>query len=176
MKSEVRSGCTSGSARKNQEEISENQIIKARRTAFVARFIVLREGKRTKAHRVIEMMEWEELTSVESLANRFRQAFLDNGYSMSPVDRDLRRALAHSYRSLKCFIVEYAKRATTDFIEALEDYGRSNELLFTDDEQPRSGGWRLPTELRKLARARSSATSCEELHATTKAPPSTRAP
>lgn len=154
MSLEVRNDCGKPPVRKDREEITENQIIKARRTAFVARFIVLREGKRTKAHRAIELMEWEELTSVESLAARFRQAFIDNGDSMAPVDRDLRRALAHSYRSLKCFIVEYARRATTDFIGALEDYGRSNELLFTDEEQPRSGGWRLPTELRKRVRAR----------------------
>lgn len=129
---------------------TDASIIKARRTAFVARFIVLREGKRTKAHRVIEMMEWTDCTTVEELATRFRQAFVDNGDSMMPVDRDLRRALAHSYRSLKFFISEYAKRATLDFIGALDDYGQSNELLFTDDEQPRSGGWRLPHELRKL--------------------------
>jgi hypothetical protein len=122
---------------------TDASIIKARRTAFVARFIVLREGKRTRAHRVLEMMEWDDLTTVEELAARFRQAFLDNGDSMMPVDRDLRRSLAF-------FISEYAHRATSDFITALEDYGRSNELLFTDDEQPRSGGWRLPHELRKL--------------------------
>jgi hypothetical protein len=96
------------------------------------------------------MMEWDDATTVEVLADRFRQAFLDNGDSMMPVDRDLRRALAHSFRSLKCFIQEYARRATNDFIEALEDYGRSNELLFTEQEQPRAGGWRLPNELRKL--------------------------
>lgn len=128
----------------------DKSIIRARRAAFVARFIVLREGKRTRAHRVIEMMEWEDLATVEDLAHRFRQAFLDNGDNMVPVDRDLRRALAHSYRSLKFFISEYAHRATVDFIGALEDYGRSNELLFGAEEQPRSGGWRLPHELRKL--------------------------
>ncbi len=128
----------------------DKSIIRARRAAFVARFIVLREGKRTRAHRVIETMEWEDLTTVEELAHRFRQAFLDNGDNMVPVDRDLRRSLAHSYRSLKFFVSEYSHRATVDFIGALEDYGRSNELLFGADEQPRSGGWRLPHELRKL--------------------------
>jgi hypothetical protein len=131
-------------------EESDKEIIRARRTAFVARFIVLREGKRTKAHRVIEMMEWEDLTTVEELADRFRQAFLDNGDVMMPVDRDLRRSLAHSYRSLKFFVKEYSRRATLNFVAALEDYGCSNELLFTEDEQPRSGGWRLPSELRRL--------------------------
>jgi hypothetical protein len=69
---------------------------------------------------------------------------------MMPVDRDLRRSLAHSYRSLKFFVKEYARRATLDFISALEDYGYSNELLFTDEEVPRSGGWRLPRELKKI--------------------------
>jgi hypothetical protein len=133
----------------NPSEVDKS-IIRARRAAFVARFIVLREGKRTRAHRILEMMEWDDLTSVEELAQRFRQAFLDNGDNMAPVDRDLRRSLAHSYRSLKFFISEYAHRATVDFIGALEDYGRSNELLFVADEQPRSGGWRLPRELRKI--------------------------
>jgi hypothetical protein len=131
-------------------EESDKEIIRARRTAFVARFIVLREGKRTKAHRVIEMMEWDDLTTVEELADRFRQAFLDNGDVMMPVDRDLRRSLAHSYRSLKFFVKEYSRRATLDFVAALEDYGCSNELLFTEEEQPRSGGWRLPSELQKI--------------------------
>ncbi len=129
---------------------SDREIIRARRTAFVARFIVLREGKRTKAHRAIEMMEWEELTTVEELAGKFRQAFVDNGDVMMPVDRDLRRALAHSYRSLKFFVQEYSRRATLDFVAALEDYGYSNELLFSDDDQPRSGGWRLPRELKRI--------------------------
>jgi hypothetical protein len=133
---------------------SEKEIIRARRTAFVARFIVLREGKRTKAHRAIEMMEWEDLTTVEELAGSFRQAFVDNGDVMMPVDRDLRRSLAHSYRSLKFFVKEYARRATLSFIGALEDYGYSNELLFSDEEQPRSGGWRLPRELKRIKQDR----------------------
>jgi hypothetical protein len=102
------------------------------------------------------MMEWDEQSTVEELAARFRQAFIDNGDVMMPVDRDLRRAVAHSYRSLKFFITEYSHRATLDFIGALEDYGRSNELLFTDEDQPRSGGWRLPHELRKLKAERAS--------------------
>lgn len=128
----------------------DRSIIRARRAAFVARFIVLREGKRTRAHRSIELMEWDDLTTVEELAHRFREAFLENGDNMMPVDRDLRRSLAHSYRSLKFFVAEYSRRATLDFISALEDYGRSNELLFGAEDQPRSGGWRLPQELKKI--------------------------
>ena len=128
----------------------EKAIIRARRTAFVARFIVLRESKRTRAHRAIEMMEWDDLTTVEELVARFRAAFVENGDNLVPVERDLRRALAHSYRSLKFFVEQYSLRATGNFIDALDDYERSNELLFVGEDQPKPGGWRLPMELRKL--------------------------
>ena len=128
-------------------DATDPRVIKARRTAFVARFIVLRESKRTRAHRVIEMMSWEDLTTVEELAEKFRAVFLANGDNMSPVDRDLRRALAHSYRSLNHFIDEYSVRATSSFIDALFDYERSNKLLFGTEDQPKPGGWRLPQEL-----------------------------
>lgn len=128
----------------------DKALIRARRTAFVARFIVLRESKRTKAHRIIEMIDWEDLTSAEELALRLRDVFINNGDNMEPVDRDLRRALAHSSRSLNHFVQEYTQRATRDFISALDDYERSNSLLFGAEEQPKPGGWRLPHELRKM--------------------------
>ncbi len=128
----------------------DKAIIRARRTAFVARFIVLREGKRTRAHRAIELMDWDDSTTVEELAERFRNTFVDNGDNMIPVDRDIRRAVAHSQRSLKFFVTEYSLRATLSFIEALQDYERSNELLFGADEQPKPGGWRLPKELLRM--------------------------
>ena len=123
--------------------------IEARRTAFVARFIVLRESKRTKAHRVIEMMSWTPDTSAEDLAEIFRKVFIENGDNMTPVDRDIRRALSHSTRSLNHFIKEYASRATHNFIDALYDYEQSNQLLFGNEEQPKPGGWQLPQELEK---------------------------
>ena len=130
-----------------QEELGLQQ---ARRTAFVARFIVLRESKRTRAHRVIEMLNWSETTSAEELAETFRQVFIKNGDNMEPVERDIRRALAHASRSLTYFVREYVARSTLSFIDALFDYERSNALLFGGDEQPKPGGWRLPKELVKL--------------------------
>lgn len=134
----------------NEENNFSNEVIvAARRTAFVARFIVLRESKRTRAHRVIEMMSWEPTTTVEDLAARVRNAFVENGDNMSPVDRDIRRALAHAERSINHFIQEYATRSTLNFIEALIDYEKSNVLLFGDDDYPKTGGWRLPQELIK---------------------------
>lgn len=124
-------------------------LVKARRTAFVARFIVLRESKRSRSHRVIEQMEWPEDISAEDLAERFRESFTTNGDNMEPVERDIRRALAHANRSLNFFIQEYAHRATTNFIDSLYDYEKSNALLFGDDESPRLGGWRMPQELER---------------------------
>ncbi len=131
-------------------QFSEQELTQARRTAFVARFIVLRESKRTRAHRVIELMDWDKQTTAEELADRIRTVFVENGDSMRPVDRDIRRALAHSSRSINYFVSEYVGRATGSFIDALDDYERSNKLLFGGEEQPRSGGWRLPRELRLL--------------------------
>ncbi len=135
----------------NPAELSDEEkaLLKARRTAFVARFIVLRESKRTRAHRIIEMMEWDDFTNIEELSERFRQAFIENGDNMTPVDRDLRRALAHAARSLNHFVKEYSERSTRNFIDALFDYERSNQLLFGDDDSPKPGGWRLPGELLK---------------------------
>ncbi|MBX7138331.1 MAG: hypothetical protein K1X83_10130 [Oligoflexia bacterium] len=130
-----------------ESEESRVALVKARRTAFVARFIVLRESKRTKAHRIIEQMAWSDDTTVEELAQKFRQVFLDNGDNMTPVDRDLRRAFAHSNRSLNHFVQEYASRSTLSFIDALFDYERSNQLLFGAEDYPKPGGWRLPQEL-----------------------------
>jgi len=145
---QVVQGSTDGTALEITE--LDKAVIRARRTAFVARFIVLRESKRTRAHRVIELMEWEDLTTVEELATRVRNAFVANGDNMIPVDRDLRRAFAHSQRSLKYFVQEYSVRSTNSFIEALIDYERSNSLLFGADEQPKPGGWRLPHELKRI--------------------------
>jgi hypothetical protein len=130
-------------------EVSEADAIRARRTAFVSRFIVLRESKRSRAHRTIEMMEWDSDVTAEELALRIRQVFVENGDNLPPVDRDIRRAIGHSQRSLNHFIQEYASRATKNFIEALYDYERSNTLLFGAEEQPKTGGWRLPKELEK---------------------------
>lgn len=133
-------------------ELSEEEkglAVEARRTAFVARFIVLRESKRSRAHRKIEKMKWSSETSAAELAERFRAEFIKNGDNLFPVDRDIRRALEHSKRSLNHFLKEYALRSSSSFIEALYDYEKSNELLFGEEESPKLGGWRLPEELEK---------------------------
>jgi hypothetical protein len=150
----------------NQDKHKIQQEIQARRTAFVARFIVMRESKRTKAHRKIELLTWSEKTSAEELADIFRAIYRENGDNMMPVERDIRRALAHSSRSINHFINEYTLRATTTFVGALIDYERSNTLLFGAEEQPKSGGWRLPRELIKEQERKGGVSSIsQDIHA-----------
>ena len=134
--------------RAGRKEVADSVRSAAKRTAFVARFIVLREGRRSRAHRIIEAMTWDADTTAEELYECFRQAFISNGDKLQPVDRDLNRAIEHASCSADYFVDQYADRVTMSFQEALEDYERSNRLLFGDDpeEVPRSGGWRLPSE------------------------------
>lgn len=130
-------------------EANELALERARRTAFVARFIVLREGKRSRAHRKIEMLRWTPTTSAEELAATIREVFKQNGDKLGGVDRDLRRALGHATKTLSHFVREYESRCSVSFVEALYDYERSNELLFGHDERPKPGGWRMPHELER---------------------------
>ena len=135
--------------RSNLEEGENSEaVIQARRTAFVARFIILREAKRTRAHRIIEHMQWDKNITAEELAAKFKKAFVDNKDSVRPVHKDIEKALAHADRSIAYFVSEYSKRSTNSFVEALEDYERSTLLLFGEGEVPRAGGWRLPKEIR----------------------------
>ena len=134
-------------SRVRKHEVNQAALNSATRTAFVARFIVLREGRRSRAHRVIEQMVWDETTTAESLCEAIREAFIQNGDKLQPVDRDLRRALEHAHCSANYFVEQYIGRTCLSFREALEDYERSNRLLFGDngDSIPRSGGWHLPS-------------------------------
>ena len=92
-------------------------------------------------------MEWDDFTTAEEIAERIRKVFIENGDNMEPVERDIKRAMAHANRSLSHFVGEYSLRSTLTFIDALFDYEKSNQLLFGDDDQPKFGGWRLPQEL-----------------------------
>ena len=116
----------------------------ALRTAFIARFIVLREGRRSRAHRQIEQLTWPAQATAYDLYTLLRETFVANGDRLQPVDRDLRRALEHSERSVDYFVEQYVDRQTLSFKDALRDYYRSNQLLFGEDgEVPRTGGWRV---------------------------------
>ena len=132
-----------------QEAVSEESKRIAKRTSFVSRFIVLREGRRSRAHRIIEEMTWGMDSTLDDLYEMFREAFIENGDKLQSVDRDLRRAKEHAECSMDHFVNQYIDRSTLSFRDALQDYERSNRLLFGDDpsDVPRSGGWRLSTLL-----------------------------
>lgn len=91
-------------------------------------------------------MSWDDSASAEDLYDLFRSAFLQNGDKLEPVDRDLKRALSHAYCSIEHFMGQYVSRSTTTFMDALEDYKKSNKLLFGDDvdKEIKSVGWRVP--------------------------------
>lgn len=134
--------------RGNREDLRQKSHARmlALRTAFVTRFILLRESKRSKAHRLIEMMTWDDRASAEDLFDMFREAFIQNGDKLEAVDRDLKRALSHAYCSIEHFIGQYVSRSTDNFLDALKDYKKSNQLLFGDeaDTAIKSVGWRVP--------------------------------
>lgn len=128
---------------------SSAEVIIAVRTAFVAKFILLREGKRSKAHRDIEKLVWNKDSTAEQLYRLFRESFKVNGDKLPAVDRDLKRALQHASGSANFFITQYLSRQTLTFKEALQDYERSNELLFGSEEAPttKRNGWRQSAQL-----------------------------
>lgn len=130
-------------------EVSKEERRLALRTAFIARFIVLREGRRSKAHRMIEEMVWSDSASADDVLKMFRQAFIANGDKMQPVEKDLQKAFKHAKRSAEYFIDQYLGRVTNSFSDALLDYSRSNSLLFSgeSEESPGEGGWILPKNI-----------------------------
>lgn len=124
--------------------------LRAQRTAFLARFIVLRESRRSRAHRKIEELEWTDETSARDLAESMLRIFQDNGDRPSMVERDIQRALSHAERLPFSLYQEYSARSTLSFVEALSDYERSNTLLFTEEEGPRLVGWQPPGVIRRV--------------------------
>jgi hypothetical protein len=135
-------------SRGNRDDLRQKPLARkiALRTAFVSRFILIRESRRSRAHRLIEVMDWDYSSTAEDLYDMFRAAFVKNGDKLEAVDRDLRRALSHAYCSIEHFIGHYVNRSTTNFIDALEDYKKSNKLLLGEEvnKEIKSVGWRLP--------------------------------
>ena len=123
----------------------------ALRTAFVSRFIVLREDKRSRAHRAIEKLEWSKEQTAAGLFDLFKQIFEKCNEDPTQAERDLIRALEHAERSVDHFMEQYIERATQNFADALRDHKRSNELLFGNgaSNTAHSIGWRVPTPKEK---------------------------
>ncbi|MBL7662865.1 hypothetical protein JNK13_08960 [bacterium] len=118
----------------------------ALRTAFVARFIILRENRKSKVNKAIEDLSWSLDATVDEIYRVIRKTLTEAGDRTQIVDRDLKRAKAYSERTVDYFIDQYLSRATTSFRDALADYQRSSELLGRDESiQKRSqrSGWRI---------------------------------
>ena len=115
---------------------------RAQRTAFLASFIVIREAKRSRAHRKIELMSWSDDATAWDIAQQLGKIFQDNGDKVSSIERDLNRALLHAEKLPLTLYQEYSQRAVCSFVEALKDYETSNSLLFSaQDEGPKLVGW-----------------------------------
>ena len=123
------------------------ELIQARRTAFIARFIVLRESKRSRAHGEIELLTWQAETTAEELAAIMASIFKSHKEDMKSANRDIKRALSHASRSMSHFVAEYVKRSNESFAEALSDYNRSNLLLFGDEKNEDLHGWSSPARV-----------------------------
>lgn len=134
-----------------RERILPDQRKTALRTAFIARFIVLREGRKSRAHRLIERLRWGPEETAEGLKDKFRAIFVESGEENDSFDRDLERALEHANESVDHFVSQYAVRSTLSFAESLRDYLRSNMILFGDDidKFTKKGGWRIPPPKKK---------------------------
>ena len=122
----------------------ERQV--ALRTAFVSRFIVLREEKKSRAHRAIEKLEWSKEETASGLFTRFKEIFDSCKDDETHAERDLVKALEHAERSVDHFMEQYLGRATQSFADALRDHKRSNELLFGSGVSYVSSpiGWKVP--------------------------------
>ena len=132
------------------ENHNKEQTVSAIRTAFVAKFILLRESKRSKAHRAIEKLSWHKDASAKDLYHQFRAEFVKNGDKLITVEKDLDRALMHAEGSANYFLSQYLSRECLSFKQALLDYERSNELLFGSVVYPNNKrkGWKLSTEIK----------------------------
>ena len=122
-------------------------LCRAKRTAFVTRFIVLREKRRSRAHRLIEHLSWDQYSSAEEVAVMIRSVFKNSGESARSYEPDIRKALNYAKGLYFYFVPQYAERATNCFLDALVDYERSKDLLFSREESPDCLGWRMPAEI-----------------------------
>ena len=116
----------------------------------MAKFILLRENKRSRAHRSIEKLSWLESATARDLYNQIRAEFIRNGDKLLTVDKDLDRALMHAEGSANYVLSQYLSRECLNFKQALLDYERSNELLFGSSQCPNNKrkGWKLSTEIK----------------------------
>ncbi|MCS6960896.1 MAG: hypothetical protein NZT61_00120 [Deltaproteobacteria bacterium] len=140
-------------------DVPKEVIIRAQRTAFVSKFIILRETKISPAHTVIEMLTWEDKTTYLELANAFEKIFKVTGRDKTYL-KDIKKAIEHAKNLSIAFVNEYARRSGLSFLESLIDYEKSIFILFGPNYLSSIIGWcpasilarkYEPVQLRKLS-------------------------
>lgn len=124
----------------NHKGISKLALIRARRTAFVSKLIILRENKISRAHSILERLHWDDTTTYWEL---FRVFYRVLRLFEKPVNfkKDLDRAREHAKNLSPTFVREYANRAGQSFLEALIDYEKSVYILFGAEYLRMLVGW-----------------------------------
>ncbi|MCS6892954.1 MAG: hypothetical protein NZO16_00045 [Deltaproteobacteria bacterium] len=122
------------------KSFAQSDILRARRTAFVSKFIILRENKVSRAHEIIEKLAWDDTDSHYTLAKAFEKIFNFFGEDKSYM-KDIEKALLSAKSLSAAFIKEYATRSGKCFLEALLDHERSIFILFGSEYLRLLLGW-----------------------------------
>lgn len=124
----------------NHKGIPKLALIRARRTAFVSKLIILRENKISRAHSILERLHWDDTTTYWELYKVFYRVLR---LFEKPVNfkRDLDQAREHAKNLSPTFVREYANRSGQSFLEALIDYEKSIYILFGAEYLRTLVGW-----------------------------------
>lgn len=125
---------------------SKEAIIRAKRTAFVSKFIILREKKISQAHSIIERLLWNQKTDYQTLARVFKRIFKFFNDERT-YESDIKKASEYAKNLPTYFIKEYDTRSGTSFLQALLDYEKSVFILFGSDYLKNLLGWAPPSSL-----------------------------
>lgn len=123
-----------------QQEISKLALIRARRTAFVSKFIILRENKISRSHAILERLHWDDTTTYYDLYRAFYKILRAFDKPLC-FKKDLDKAKEHAKTLSPTFVREYANRSGQSFLEALIDYEKSVYILFGADHLRTLLGW-----------------------------------
>lgn len=115
----------------------------ALRNAFIARFIVLTNRRRSRANGLLKKLTWTEEVTAEQLAEIIKGIFVSANDFNETIEKDIAKSIEHANYSAIFFTEYYHQRSILSIKEAVEDYKRSNELLFGDRETTSSS--KLPT-------------------------------
>lgn len=116
------------------------------RAAFLSKFILLRENKKSKAHREIEKEFWGPEETAQDLYAKFLCIF--EKYKDNKAKEDLKASLKYAKTLIDYFVNQYSTRITLNFGDALRDYKRTHDLLEENCLKPM--GWKIPRNKSKF--------------------------